>query len=201
MSIPGGAAERPVRSSGFEIVGSETVATVGFLTVERLEIQGPDGDRHERSVVRHPGAVVVVPIEPGGTHTILVRQYRCAIGGELLEVPAGKRDVDGEPPETTAVRELDEEIGRRPGSLVKLAEFYNTPGFCDEHTHLFVALDVEATDGPCPVGPEEMAMTTERIALADVDALIAAREIIDAKSIIGLALTRRFLSGEYPGIV
>jgi 8-oxo-dGTP pyrophosphatase MutT (NUDIX family) len=186
--------------SGFEVVGSETVATIGFLTVDRLEIQGVDGERYERSVVRHPGAVVVVPVEPGGTHAILVRQYRAAIGGDLFEVPAGKRDVDGEPPETTAVRELDEEIGMRPGRLVKLAEFYNTPGFCDEYTHLFVALDVEATDGPRAVGPEEAAMTVERVALADVDALIAAHELVDAKSIIGLTLTRRFLSGEFPGV-
>ena len=56
------------------------------------------------------------------------------VGRALLEIPAGKRDVAGEAPEATAARELEEEIGRRPGRLTLLAEFYNSPGFCDEHT-------------------------------------------------------------------
>ncbi len=61
--------------------------------------------------------------------------------------------MDGEPPEETARRELEEEIGYRPGRLVKLAEFYNTPGFCDEYTHLFLALDLEDLGGNDAVGP------------------------------------------------
>ena len=61
----------------------------------------------------------------------------------LLEVPAGKRDVDGEPPEATANRELEEEIGYRAGRLELLCEFYNSPGFCDEYTYLFLATELE----------------------------------------------------------
>ena len=64
-------------------------------------------------------------------------------GGELLEVPAGKRDVDGEAPEATANRELEEEIGYRAGRLEPLCEFYNSPGFCDEYTYLFLATELE----------------------------------------------------------
>jgi ADP-ribose pyrophosphatase len=187
--------------SGFRVVGSENLARPGFLAVDRLEVEGPGGERHHRTVVRHPGAVVVVPVEPGGTTALLVRQYRAGIDRELLEVPAGKRDVDGESPEATAARELDEEIGHRPGRLTRLAEFHNSPGFCDEYTHLFVALDIEPTAGRRAVGPEEEAMTIERIALDDVDRLISSRELVDAKSIIGLLLTRRLLAGEYPGVV
>ena len=89
-------------SGGFEVVAEETVETVGFLRIDRLTVRGPGGEIHERNAIRHPGAVVVVPVERGGTHAILVRQFRAAIGGLLLEVPAGKRDVDGEPPEETA---------------------------------------------------------------------------------------------------
>ena len=74
----------------------------------------------------------------------LVRQWRVATGVELLEVPAGKRDVDGEAPETTANRELEEEIGYRAGRLDLLCEFYNSPGFCDEYTYLFLATELEA---------------------------------------------------------
>ena len=150
--------------------------------------------------MRHPGAVGVVAIEASGARAILVRQYRVSIDRGLLEVPAGKRDVHGEPPDVTAARELDEEVGYRPGRLVKLAEFYNSPGFCDEYSHIYAALDIEPTAGANPVGPEETAMTVEWIELADVEQLIAAGELVDAKSIIGLLLTRRYLAGDYPGI-
>ncbi len=123
-----------------------------------------------------------------------MRQFRAAVGDDLLEVPAGKRDVDGEPPEETARRELEEEIGYRPGRLVKLAEFYNTPGFCDEYTYLFLALDLEDLGGNQAVGPEEQAMTIERIPLGPHRRADRRRaSCSDAKSIIGLLLARRFL--------
>jgi 8-oxo-dGTP pyrophosphatase MutT (NUDIX family) len=184
----------------FSIVGTEVMASTGYLEIEQLEVEVPDGTRHGRSVVRHPGAVGVVAVEATGTRAIMVRQYRASIDRDLLEVPAGKRDVPGEPPEVTAVRELDEEVGYRPRGLVKLAEFFNSPGFCDELSHIYVALDIEPTDGPSPVGPEESAMTLEWIELADVEALIASGALVDAKSIIGLLLARRHLAGEYPGL-
>lgn len=194
MNDPAGAAE------GFRIVGSEVAASTGFLDIERLEIEVPDGSRHDRSVVRHPGAVGVVAVEPSGARAILVRQYRASVDRALLEVPAGRRDVDGEPPDVTAARELDEEVGYRPGRLVKLAEFYNSPGFCDEYCHIYLALDIEPTASARPEGPEESAMTLEWIELADVEALIATGALVDAKSIVGLLLTRRYLAGDYAGI-
>ncbi len=102
----------------------------------------------ERDVVHHPGAVSVVPIIDGGAsghQVILVRQYRAAIDAELLEIVAGKRDVAGEPPEVTARRELAEEVGMVAGRMELLAEFYNSPGFCDEHSCVFLGLDLEPT--------------------------------------------------------
>jgi 8-oxo-dGTP pyrophosphatase MutT (NUDIX family) len=184
--------------SPFRILGSETVADPGFIRLEDLEVEG-DGERFTRLVVRHPGAVVVVPVERDREHVLLVRQYRAAADRELLEVVAGKRDVEGEEPETTVSRELHEEIGRRPGRLVKLCEFFNSPGFCDEYTHLYVAFDLEELDAPSAVNPEERAMTIERVRLDEVDDLIADGRIVDAKSIIGLVLTRRYLAGELDG--
>ena len=196
-------ARRPGRgdaAKGFRIVGSEVASSLGFLAVERLEVEVPDGSRHDRSVVRHPGAVGIVAVEPSGARALLVRQYRASIDGDLLEVPAGKRDVEGEPPDVTAARELEEEVGYRPGRLVKLAEFYNSAGFCDEYSHIYAALDIEPTAGARPEGPEESAMTLEWIELAEVEQLIASGALVDAKSIIGLLLTRRLLAGDYPGI-
>src|SRR3954452_18795343 len=159
----------------FRVVGASTIADAGFFTVEDLQVEGPDGERHQRFVVHHPGAVVVVPVEDDGEHVLLVRQYRAAVDGDVLEVPAGKRDVDGEPPDGTAHRELEEEIGRRARILVPLAEFYNTPGFCDEYTYLYAAVGLEPLAQRNTQTAEEAAMQIERIALDDVPRMIATR--------------------------
>ena len=166
---------------------SETEVFRGTLVqVAQAVFEGPDGHRFERDVVHHPGAVVVVPLLDHET-VVMVRQFRAAVGKELLEIPAGKRDVHGEATEVTAQRELAEEIGRRAGSLELLARFYNSPGFCDEFTWLYMARDLD----PVPVdrqGAEEQFMTIEEVKLASVPALVASGEIVDAKSIIGLSL-------------
>lgn len=182
--------------SPFRILGSKTVVDTGFIRLAELDVEG-EGERFTRLVVRHPGAVVAVPVEPDREHVLLVRQYRAVADRELLEVVAGKRDVEGEEPETTAAREMHEEIGRRPGRLVKLCEFFNSPGFCDEYTHLYAALDVEKLDAPAAVNAEERAISVERVHLDDVDDLVADGRIVDAKSIVGLLLTRRYLGGEF----
>jgi ADP-ribose pyrophosphatase len=183
----------------FTVRSTRRAADVGFLAVDEVDIEAPDGEAMRRVVVRHPGAVVIVPVEADGTTVLLVRQYRAAIDRHVLEVPAGKRDVDGEEPARTAARELEEELGVRAGRLVKVAEFFNTPGFCDEHSHLYVALDLERVDAPAPTSPEERDMTETSVSLADVDALVAAGELQDAKTIIGLLLAREYLAGALPG--
>ncbi len=124
---------------------------------------------------------------------IMLRQYRAAVDRELLEIPAGKRDVDGEDIETLALRELKEEIGMRAGSLIKLAEFYNSPGFCDEHSFVFMAIDLTETASSAQ-GVEEEHMTIERVPLDAVPGLIASADIVDAKTIIGLTLARDALA-------
>lgn len=179
--------------ASFRIVERRTVATGGFLALIRARVEGPDADIHERFIVHHPGAVVVVPIEDDRAHARLVRQYRVAIDADLLEVPAGKRDVDDEPPEVTAHRELAEEIGCRARTMVPLAEFYNSPGFCDEYTYLYCAIGLEPLAARDTQTAEEHVMKVERIRLDDVDRLIATREIVDAKTIIGLTLARALL--------
>jgi 8-oxo-dGTP pyrophosphatase MutT (NUDIX family) len=179
--------------TGFRKIGEREVWR-GTLVMAGVGTHvAPDGSTFERDVVHHPGAVSVVPVVDAGEAVLLVRQYRAAIDAELLEIPAGKRDIDGEPPEVTAARELEEEVGMRAGRIEKLAEFYNSPGFCDEHSHVFLALDLE----PCETsfqGVEESHMTIERVAMGDVPGLIAAGAITDAKTIIGLCLASGRLS-------
>ena len=124
-----------------------------------------------------------------GDEVVLVRQYRAAVDLEILEIPAGKRDVAGEAPELTAHRELAEEVGLTAGRLVKLAEFYNSIGFSDELSHVFLGTELS----PVPAdrqGEEEEHMTVERIRLDDVPALVAAGELVDAKTVIGLLMAR-----------
>ena len=138
--------------SQFRVVGTTTLTDTGFIRLAEAEVEG-NGERFTRLIVQHPGAVVAVPVT-GDESVLMIRQYRAATGGELLEVVAGKRDVEGEEPETTAQREMQEEIGWRAGRLVKLCEFFNSPGFCDEYTHLYAALDLEELDAPAAVNPE-----------------------------------------------
>ncbi|MGH9276842.1 MAG: NUDIX hydrolase [Acidimicrobiales bacterium] len=175
----------------FRKVAERAVYRGSLITVAQATFAAPDGTTFERDVVHHPGAVSVVPVVDG-ERVVLVRQYRAAVDRELLEIPAGKRDVEGEAPEVTAARELEEEVGLRPGRLELLAEFYNSPGFCDEHAFVYLALDLE----PCATsaqGVEEQHMTVVEVALDDVPHLVAAGELVDAKSIIGLALARERL--------
>ena len=164
-----------------------------LISVRVVGFEDPGGNRFERDVVHHPGAVVVVPIT-ADRGVLMVRQFRAAIGADLLEIPAGKRDVEGEPTEVTAARELAEEVGRKAGHLELLARFYNSPGFTDELTHLYLATDLEEV----PLdrqGWEEQEMTIEEVPLDDVPGLIADGRLVDAKSIFGVALARERLSG------
>jgi ADP-ribose pyrophosphatase len=155
--------------------------------------EAPDGATFERDIVRHAGAVGVVPIVEEGTAALLVRQYRAPFGTTVLEIPAGLRDVADEPPETTARRELEEEVGMRAGRVEKLCEFWNAVGSSDEVTHVYMALDLEACD-VAPQGVEEQHMTIEQVSLDDVPSLIAKGELVDAKTVIGLLLARDALA-------
>lgn len=155
------------------------------------KFEAPNGEVIVRDIVRHPGAVSVVPLL--GDEVVLVRQFRAACNEWLLEIPAGKRDVAGEAPEVTAGRELVEEVGLEANELVQLGEFYNSVGFSDEYSYVFAAIDPK----PVPTshdGVEEEFMTIERYALADIPAMISAGEIVDGKTIIGLLLTLRHLA-------
>jgi ADP-ribose pyrophosphatase len=166
--------------------------------VATAHFEGPGGERFERDIVHHPGAVVVVPLTSAGT-VLMVRQYRAAVDAELLELPAGKRDVQGETTEVTAARELAEEVGRQAGRLELLARFYNSPGFTDELSWLYLAQDLT----PVPddrQGAEEQHMTVEEVPLAAAAGLIKTGEIIDAKSIVGLALTALYPRADGTGI-
>lgn len=180
-------------SPPFHKVGDHTQYQGSLFRVATVEYEAADGGRFERDIVHHPGAVVVVPVTDDG-RVIMVRQFRAAVGDDLLEVPAGKRDVAEEPTEVTAARELAEEVGRQAGTLELLARFYNSPGFSDEFTYLYLARDLHEV----PLdrqGFEEQQMTVEEVLLDDVPGLIESGRLVDAKSIIGVTLAGQRIGG------
>jgi ADP-ribose pyrophosphatase len=179
------------RSARFRRLREEVRYRGWRISVVEATFRAPDGSEFTRDIVRHPGAVAVVPVTDGG-EVLLVRQYRGAVDRALLEIPAGTRDVDGEPPETTARRELLEEVGVHARRLVLLGTMFNSPGFCDEETHLFLAtgLDEGTTSRH---GVEEQNMEVVAVPLSDVDRMVAAGELIDGQTILGLLLARHVL--------
>ncbi|KAA0236399.1 MAG: ADP-ribose pyrophosphatase [Acidimicrobiales bacterium] len=180
---------RPV----FEQVGEQEVHRGHVVSFAEGVFTAPDGSCIVRDIVRHPGAVVIAPVVDGRT-ALLVRQFRAAVNGEVLELPAGKRDRPDEPPEDTAGRELAEEVGMAAGKLVRLAEFYNSPGFCDEYSFLYLATDLSPVP-PSRQTVEEHHLEIESIPLADALGLIRSGTIRDAKTIIGLTLAIEHLQG------
>jgi 8-oxo-dGDP phosphatase len=173
----------------FRRVAERPVYQGRFLTVVQASIEAPGGEVFEREFLRHHGAVAVVPLASAET-VLLVRQYRAAVDRELLEIPAGLLDVDGEDPEAAARRELEEEIGRRvTGTLEPLIDYVPSAGMADHHVLIYLS----RTSDPCearPDGVEEGHMTVEEVALADVPGMIAAGRIVDGKTIVGLLLAR-----------
>jgi 8-oxo-dGTP pyrophosphatase MutT (NUDIX family) len=177
---------------GFRRVSEEELLRAWLFRVERLHLLDPDGHSFERIVVRHPGAVTVVPAHDDGTVT-LVRQYRAAVDSMVLEIPAGTRDREGEAPEDTARRELVEEAGLEAAHWELIVGVWNSPGVSDQHTVIYLATALREVASR-PDGVEEGFMTTERVALADLDALVAEGKLMDETTVLGLYMARARLA-------
>jgi 8-oxo-dGTP pyrophosphatase MutT (NUDIX family) len=170
--------------SGLAASGQRVLADEGFLRI--VEKLVSDGSRVERRVVvEHPGAVVLVPVL-ATRRVVMVRQFRASVEREMLELPAGKRDVPGESAIETAARELQEECGLRASSLVEIGRFLNSPGFTNEETVVVLATGL-APSQSAPQSLEEAAMSLEIVDLETFSVLE------DAKSVLGLEMARRYL--------
>jgi len=165
------------------VVESSTVAHVGaIVSTEILSVRTPEGDLVQRQVIRHPGAVAVVAVHDGAV--VLVEQYRAAIDANLIEIPAGKCDIAGEELAIAARRELIEEVGLDPKTLISLGTFVTAAGFSDETIAIFFSNDCVDV-GRQVDGVEEAHSEIVRVPLRDIDDWLDS-QLTDAKSLIGL---------------
>lgn len=168
-------------------ISSRTVYEGPIAGVRIEKFRYPDGSTSERQVISHPGAVTMIPYDADAVW--LVRQPREAVRVEsLLELPAGKLDVEGEGPLECAKRELAEEIGKTAREWRELKRFYVSPGLTEEEMWLYLATGLE--DAEHAPDPEER-IEVVRWPLDDLDGAIAACR--DAKSLVGLLLLKEAL--------
>jgi 8-oxo-dGTP pyrophosphatase MutT (NUDIX family) len=173
-------------SSRFERVASETTYEGAFIKVRKDRFRHEDGGMADREIVEHTGAVGVVPVGEEGIW--LVRQPREAVGSpDLLEIPAGKLDVEGEDPLTTAKRELAEEIGKQAEHWESLGFFYTSPGFTDERVYLYLATGLSDVAERPPVHENER-IDVEVRRVDEIDAIL--EETQDSKTLIALCKVR-----------
>lgn len=168
---------------GLLVLSRREVYDGRVLRLEVDEIQEPGGARGIREVVRHRGSVAALAVHEDG-RIVLVRQWRHPVGALMWELPAGLLDA-GESPIDGARRELEEETGLRAAHLAPLADFYTTPGFCDERMYVFRATGFTQVP-PRPDDDEEIEVKT--CTLAEAQDMIRRGDIREGKTLVALLM-------------
>ncbi len=187
---------------GFRRIGESLVHQGHVWHVAVADFEAPDGSAFRRDIVRSPGAVGVVPVvfdAEGNASLVLVAQYRPPYEREIVEIPAGMRDIHGESTDEVARRELAEEVGLAAAALERLTEILPSPGMTDSVTTIYMATGCT----PVPAdrqGPEEEHMRILHVPLTDAVAMVERGEITDAKSVVGVLLTERRLAAADTGV-
>ena len=172
----------------FELLKSETLMKGRAFCIRRDYLKTPDGRETKFEIIEHSGSVIIIPIDENGK-ILLVRQYRHATGGDLLELPAGTLE-DNEDPEVCAAREIREETGMAAGVLTKMGEFYLAPGYSTEFMVVYLATDL--SPNPLKADDDEF-LSVESIPVAEAFKKAERGEIPDAKSLAALFLAKRSL--------
>lgn len=159
------------------------------LRIDTVEL--PDKKYSKREIIEHPGAVAILAITDDNS-LVLVEQYRKAVERSLLELPAGKLELNEEPGET-ATRELKEETGIVAEKMDYLMEFYSSPGFTDEKIYLFIAKNLKQED-PEPDSGEFI--KTQKIHIEELVKMVSRGEILDSKTIIGIQLAKNLMDNK-----
>jgi ADP-ribose pyrophosphatase len=167
-------ANQPARTSR----GGSTIHRGTVFSVERVSYVGRAGRELERDVVRHPGAVTVIPVLDDG-RLVMIRNWRVTVERWLDEFCAGKLEP-GEDPAHAAARELEEECGFRAGAIVPVGQFLTSPGFADERMHVFEARGLVPVPRRLEEGEEiEVVLRTP----GELSAMIRDGRIEDGKTI------------------
>ncbi len=153
------------------------------VKMDEIEYDGT-GNKAFRQVAVHPGGAVIVPVLDNGK-IVLIKQYRYPHNEIIFELPAGKLEK-GEDPQVCATRELTEETGYSAKKVSKLGRIYTTPGFCDEVLHIYLGQERIAGDHAREEGEEDIEMF--EFTLEEIDEKIRTGEIVDAKTICGVAM-------------
>lgn len=168
-----------------KLIQSEYVYRGRVLSLRLDTVSVKNGDVTQREIIEHHGAVAMIPLDAHENVT-LVRQWRAATGRFMLEIPAGSLE-ENEKPEEGAPRELAEETGLTAARWDFLVRFFPSPGILTEEMFLYLARDLSQGEQNL-MGDEDIAVV--KLSLDDAIARIAAGEIADAKTIVGLLLTR-----------
>ena len=161
-------------------LGSSRLLDGIVFDVDRIDVRLPDGLESKRDIIRHSGGVGVLARTPRGTY-LLVRQYRKAVEQDVLEIVAGMRE-EGEDPETTGRRELEEETGYRAVSMHFLGRTFASPGYTDEEVFLFFA-ETEAVPAGTKLDHDERVAVVE-LGADELRARMERGEILDGKSVV-----------------
>jgi ADP-ribose pyrophosphatase len=179
--------------NGSKIVSSEYIYRGRVVTLRIDTVITADGRETRREIVEHHGAVAIVPMLDADT-VLLIRQYRPAVDEDLLEIPAGTIE-EGENPDATAARELEEEIGYRAGSLRRLFSQYLAPGYSSEVLHAYLGKDLSPSRTNFDADEE---IEVVPVSITEIEPMILDGRIRDSKSIAALLVTLRVIGQPVP---
>jgi len=178
----------------FELLRSERLYTGKIVNLVVDHVRYNSGNESIREVVEHPGGGVVLAVFEN-SDILLVKQFRYPIGGEVIELPAGKLDAK-EDPQHCAERELREETGYVAERWTKLTTMMTTPGFCNERLHIFMAQGLSVSPQGQSLEEGEQSIKLLHVPLVEAIAMIEREEIVDGKSIAGIFIGERLLRGK-----
>jgi ADP-ribose pyrophosphatase len=173
----------------YELIQSTPIHQGRVFSLRQDEIRLPDGKTSRLDIVYHPGAVVLLPVDPEG-RILFIRQYRHSAGEVLLELPAGTMENEEEV-EACALREIREETGMMAGQIEKIGEFFLAPGYSTEFLYIYLARDLRPD--PLP-GDDDEFIQVEPLQVDQAYMLAETGQIRDAKTLATLLLARAHLS-------
>lgn len=172
------------------ILSKETIYNGHIISLEKWQVRLPNGQQAVREIIHHNGASAIVALDEH-KRIAMVEQYRCPISRITMELPAGKLDSPFEDPLECAKRELEEETGLHASTWQKLTVMDTTPGFCNEHIHIYLATDLEQKQSHTD---EDEFLNVSFIPFDVLLKQVTDGEITDGKTVIGLLLANKIMS-------